>query len=124
METPPRRGYSSSIPRRKTSQSRKQKNSAFPLWLSWTPNCDPDEIDYVIPGNDDAIRAIRLFAAKMAMPVPKELHVRSVLKEDLGEAAPRRGRLKPAQKQQLRPRKAKPPLFRRDTRGLDEAVEE
>ena len=29
-------------------------------------NCDPDEIDYVIPGNDDAIRAIRLFAAKIA----------------------------------------------------------
>ena len=29
-------------------------------------NCDPDEVDYVIPGNDDAIRAIRLIAAKMA----------------------------------------------------------
>jgi len=29
-------------------------------------NCDPDEVDYVIPGNDDALRAIRLFAAKMA----------------------------------------------------------
>jgi len=29
-------------------------------------NCDPDEIDYVIPGNDDAIRAIRLFATKIA----------------------------------------------------------
>ncbi len=29
-------------------------------------NCDPDEIDYVIPGNDDAIRAIRLIAGKMA----------------------------------------------------------
>ena len=29
-------------------------------------NCDPDEIDYVIPGNDDAIRAIRLIAATMA----------------------------------------------------------
>ena len=29
-------------------------------------NCDPDEIDYVIPGNDDAIRAIRLISAKMA----------------------------------------------------------
>ncbi|MBN1255939.1 MAG: 30S ribosomal protein S2 [Deltaproteobacteria bacterium] len=29
-------------------------------------NCDPDEIDYVIPGNDDAIRAVRLFAAKIA----------------------------------------------------------
>ena len=29
-------------------------------------NCDPDEVDYVIPGNDDAIRAIRLITAKMA----------------------------------------------------------
>jgi small subunit ribosomal protein S2 len=29
-------------------------------------NCDPDVIDYVIPGNDDAIRAIKLFAAKIA----------------------------------------------------------
>jgi len=29
-------------------------------------NCDPDEIDYIIPGNDDAIRAIRLFVASMA----------------------------------------------------------
>lgn len=29
-------------------------------------NCDPDNIDYIIPGNDDAIRAIRLFASKMA----------------------------------------------------------
>jgi len=28
-------------------------------------NCDPDQIDYVIPGNDDAIRAIKLFAAKI-----------------------------------------------------------
>ena len=27
-------------------------------------NCDPDEIDYIIPGNDDAIRAIKLFASK------------------------------------------------------------
>ncbi len=29
-------------------------------------NCDPDGIDYVIPGNDDALRAIRLFTSKMA----------------------------------------------------------
>lgn len=29
-------------------------------------NCDPDNIDYIIPGNDDAIRAIRLFASYMA----------------------------------------------------------
>ena len=29
-------------------------------------NCDPDELDYVIPGNDDAIRAVNLIVSKMA----------------------------------------------------------
>ena len=29
-------------------------------------NCDPEGIDYIIPGNDDAIRAIKLFASKFA----------------------------------------------------------
>jgi len=29
-------------------------------------NCDPTDIDYVIPGNDDAIRAIKLFSSKFA----------------------------------------------------------
>ena len=29
-------------------------------------NCDPDEVDWVIPGNDDALRAIRLFTSKIA----------------------------------------------------------
>ena len=32
-------------------------------------NCDPDEIDYVIPGNDDAIRAIKLISQTMANAV-------------------------------------------------------
>jgi small subunit ribosomal protein S2 len=32
-------------------------------------NCDPDEVDFVIPGNDDALRAIRLFASKVAEAV-------------------------------------------------------
>jgi len=41
-------------------------------------NCDPDEIDYIIPGNDDAIRAIRLFAGRMADAVTEgqNLHQR------------------------------------------------
>jgi small subunit ribosomal protein S2 len=29
-------------------------------------NCDPEELDYVIPGNDDAIRAVKLIVGKMA----------------------------------------------------------
>jgi small subunit ribosomal protein S2 len=32
-------------------------------------NCDPDDIDYVIPGNDDAIRAVKLLTATMANAV-------------------------------------------------------
>jgi small subunit ribosomal protein S2 len=32
-------------------------------------NCDPDEVDFVIPGNDDALRAIRLFASRVAESV-------------------------------------------------------
>src|SRR5262249_45018117 len=32
-------------------------------------NCDPDEVDWVIPGNDDALRAIRLFTNKVAEAV-------------------------------------------------------
>ena len=36
------------------------------MWRSVDTNCDPDLIDYIIPGNDDAIRAIKLFSAKMA----------------------------------------------------------
>jgi small subunit ribosomal protein S2 len=32
-------------------------------------NCDPDEVDYVIPGNDDALRAIRLFTTKISEAV-------------------------------------------------------
>ncbi|MBN1246898.1 MAG: 30S ribosomal protein S2 [Anaerolineae bacterium] len=39
-------------------------------------NCDPDQIDYVIPGNDDAIRAIRLMTSKMADAVLEGLALR------------------------------------------------
>lgn len=50
-------------------------------------NCDPDEIDYVIPGNDDAIRAIRLFASKVADACIEGRAVfEASLKEDAGEA--------------------------------------
>src|SRR5262249_25664063 len=38
----------------------------IPIIAVTDTNCDPDLVDYVIPGNDDAIRAIKLFAAKIA----------------------------------------------------------
>lgn len=39
---------------------------SIPIVAIVDTNCDPDEIDYVIPGNDDAIRAIKLITSKMA----------------------------------------------------------
>ena len=38
----------------------------IPIFAIVDTNCDPDEIDYVIPGNDDAIRAVKLIAGKLA----------------------------------------------------------
>ena len=38
----------------------------IPIVATVDTNCDPDEIDYVIPANDDAIRAVRLLSSKMA----------------------------------------------------------
>jgi len=42
------------------------KKLAIPIVGVVDTNCDPDEIDHVIPGNDDAIRAIKLLSAKMS----------------------------------------------------------
>ncbi|MEF9475205.1 MAG: 30S ribosomal protein S2 [Candidatus Mariimomonas ferrooxydans] len=47
-------------------------------------NCDPDEIDYIIPGNDDAIRAIKLISSKVADAV---LEGRGIFEKALQEAA-------------------------------------
>jgi small subunit ribosomal protein S2 len=40
-------------------------------------NCDPEGIDYVIPGNDDAIRAIRLLSSKVADAVIEGIQARN-----------------------------------------------
>jgi small subunit ribosomal protein S2 len=42
------------------------KKLSVPIVAIVDTNCDPDEIDYVIPGNDDAIRAIKLITSKVA----------------------------------------------------------
>jgi small subunit ribosomal protein S2 len=42
------------------------QNLGIPIVAIVDTNCDPDEVDYVIPGNDDAIRAVKLIAGKLA----------------------------------------------------------
>jgi len=53
-------------PKKETIAVREARKLGIPVVAVVDTNCDPDDIDYLIPGNDDAIRAIRLFAAKMA----------------------------------------------------------
>ena len=50
----------------KKSPSRNAASSASRSWPSPTPTAIPDVIDYIIPGNDDAIRAIKLISGVMA----------------------------------------------------------
>ena len=56
-------------PRKERNAIAEAKKLNIPVVAIVDTNCDPDEIDYVIPGNDDAIRAIRLIAAAMASAV-------------------------------------------------------
>ncbi|MGZ4822727.1 MAG: 30S ribosomal protein S2, partial [Terriglobales bacterium] len=48
---------------------REARKLGIPVVAVVDTNCDPSEVDYVIPGNDDALRAIRLFASKIAESV-------------------------------------------------------
>jgi small subunit ribosomal protein S2 len=48
-------------------------------------NCDPDEVDFVIPGNDDALRAIRLFASRIAEAVISGRGIRESAQSDEGD---------------------------------------
>ena len=56
-------------PRKERIAVSEAKKLGIPIVAIVDTNCDPDEIDYVIPGNDDAIRAVRLISATMANAV-------------------------------------------------------
>ena len=53
-------------PRKERIAVAEARNLGIPIVAIVDTNCDPDEIDYVIPGNDDAIRAVKLIAGTMA----------------------------------------------------------
>jgi small subunit ribosomal protein S2 len=56
-------------PRKERNAIAEARKLHIPIVAIVDTNCDPDEIDYVIPGNDDAIRAIKLISATMANAV-------------------------------------------------------
>ena len=70
-------------PRKERNAIAEARKLHIPIVAIVDTNCDPDEIDYVIPGNDDAIRAIKLISATMANAVQEGKQG-----EDTAEAAP------------------------------------
>jgi len=53
-------------PRKERIAILEARNLGIPIIAIVDTNCDPDEVDFVIPGNDDAIRAVKLIASKLA----------------------------------------------------------
>jgi small subunit ribosomal protein S2 len=55
---------------------RESRKLGIPVVAVVDTNCDPSEVDYVIPGNDDALRAIRLFTSKISESIAEGVHSR------------------------------------------------
>ena len=62
------------------------KKLGIPVVAIVDTNCDPDEIDYVIPGNDDAIRAVKLIAGAMADAIIEARQGQADVTEEVAEA--------------------------------------
>jgi small subunit ribosomal protein S2 len=70
-------------PKKETIAVKEARKLGIPVVAVVDTNCDPDDIDYIIPGNDDAIRAIRLFAARIADACVEGVQAReTVLRSD------------------------------------------
>jgi small subunit ribosomal protein S2 len=65
-------------PKNETIAVSEAKKLGIPVVAVVDTNCDPDPIDYIIPGNDDAIRAIRLLSSKVANAVIEGAQLRQV----------------------------------------------
>ncbi len=72
-------------PRKERNAINEARKLGIPIVAIVDTNCDPDEIDYVIPGNDDAIRAIKLIASVMANAIQEGRQGQDGDKEAKGE---------------------------------------
>ena len=74
-------------PRKEHNAISEARKLHIPIVAIVDTNCDPDEVDYVIPGNDDAIRSIRLISAAMANAVMEGRQGEDAEEAAEGEAA-------------------------------------
>jgi small subunit ribosomal protein S2 len=77
-------------PRKEHIAITEAKKLGIPVVAIVDTNCDPDDVDYVIPGNDDAIRAVKLIASTMANAIIEGRQGEDALpvREDAQEEAP------------------------------------
>ncbi len=75
-------------PRKEHNAIAEARKLHIPIVAIVDTNCDPDEVDYVIPANDDAIRAIRLIASTMANAVQEGHQGADAEVEQVEETAP------------------------------------
>ena len=75
-------------PRKERNAIAEARKLHIPVVAIVDTNCDPDEIDYVIPGNDDAIRAIKLISAVMANAIQEGKQGQDEAAAAEAEAAP------------------------------------
>jgi small subunit ribosomal protein S2 len=66
---------------------REARKLGIPVVAVVDTNCDPSEVDYVIPGNDDALRAIRLFTSKISESIVEGQQLRIAGQSDEQQAA-------------------------------------
>jgi small subunit ribosomal protein S2 len=74
-------------PRKERIAVAEARKLSVPVVAIVDTNCDPDEIDHVIPGNDDAIRAITLISSRMAEAIIQGRQVREKMAEEAAEKA-------------------------------------
>lgn len=72
-------------PKKESIAIAEAKKLFIPIVALVDTNCDPDDIDYVIPGNDDAIRSIRLLTSRISDAVKEGKDILNKTKEDAAE---------------------------------------
>ena len=73
-------------PRKEKIAIAEAKKLGIPVVAIVDTNCDPDEVDYVIPGNDDAIRAVKLIASTMSNAIIEGRQGSDMAVEDVADA--------------------------------------
>ncbi|MCI8320806.1 MAG: 30S ribosomal protein S2 [Dorea sp.] len=72
-------------PRKEKIAVAEARKLGIPIVAIVDTNCDPDEVDYVIPGNDDAIRAVKLIASTMANAIIEGRQGEETAEEESGD---------------------------------------